>query len=1305
MTNSDRLYANELESRVRERTAELEKANQRLRAEILERKRAENELVKLKDKLEVEVRDTNILHKLSTQYIEGGDSYSIFQEIIEAAIAITRADKGNIQILDPLTGKLKIVAQRGFKLPFLKFFEFVNTEEAAACGAAMKRMERVIVEDITRSPIFLGSDALDMLLSEGVRAVQSTPLVSRSGQFIGIISTHFSQIHMPSERELILIDILARQAADIIERRRTEEMLSHERSLLESVMRATDVMLVFLDPQFNFVWVNPAYAESCQMKPEEMIGKNHFALYPHAENEAIFWKVRDTGEEIFYKDKPFVYPDQPERGVTYWDWSLAPVKNSGGNVNGLVLSLRETTKYKQAEEALLKSEERYRMLFTNMTEAFFLAEIICDKDGKPCDYLHLELNPAYEIITGIKKEQILGKSALEVFPNASPIAIRKFGEVALSGESTHFEIFSQATGKYLDIYAFSLEKGKFAAIFRDITEHKQSDKALYKAYEQIQKQSEELQVSHEELQVQYEKLQETNKALHESEARLQIIIANSPEIIFEQDHDLRYTWIYNPASPYSVSDVIGKTDADLLSPDQAQQLESIKRRVLNTGTREQALLQLTLGGEQRWFEAIYEPRYDETGQVTGVLSYTRDVTERKQAEELLRQSEERYRTLFNSIDEGFCIIEMIFDASGKPIDYRFLETNPAFERQTGLHEAIGKTMLELVPDHEKHWFEIYGTIALNGEPRHFISKAKPLMGGWYDVYAFQFGERGSNKVAILFNDITEQKEAEIKLKETLDNLENLVKERTTELEKAYYSLKESEGKLKALFKLLPVGVSITDKERNILDVNLALENILGLSRSDLLKGKQSTRKYIRLDGTEMSYEEFPSVRALKDEGSIQSSEIGIIKENGSIIWTDVSAIALPSSDGQVVITTRDITELKQEEHRIRRYNSVLEGINRIFGGVVRADTEEDLGNSCISVALEVTGSQIGFIGEVGADGLLHDIAISDTGWNQCLMYDKTGYSRRPHGDFILQGLYGCIIDTGRSFFINYPLSYPDSIGVPSGHPLLTSFLGAPLLSDGKMIGVIAVANREGGYTCEQQEDLEAIAPAVAQALQRKKAEQILAKIDIARQKEIHHRIKNNLQVISSLLDLQAEKFNNRECIQDSEILKAFRESQDRVTSMALIHEELYRGGGFETLNFSPYLQRLVESLFQTYSLGNIDINLNMDLDENLFFDMDTAVPLGMIVNELVSNSLKHAFIGRDKGEIRIKLFSEEDKKGKSTRYTLVVSDKGVGISENIDFENPDTLGLQLVSILVDQLDGEIDLRKDYGTEFTIRLAI
>jgi two-component sensor histidine kinase len=232
-----------------------------------------------------------------------------------------------------------------------------------------------------------------------------------------------------------------------------------------------------------------------------------------------------------------------------------------------------------------------------------------------------------------------------------------------------------------------------------------------------------------------------------------------------------------------------------------------------------------------------------------------------------------------------------------------------------------------------------------------------------------------------------------------------------------------------------------------------------------------------------------------------------------------------------------------------------------------------------------------------------------------------------------------------------------------------------------------------------------------QLIERKKAEEALTKIEIARQKEIHHRIKNNLQVISSLLDLESEKFNNKECINKFEILEAFRESQDRVMSIALIHEELHKGEGADTLNFSFYLQRLVKNLFQTYRLGNSDINLKMDLGENIFLDMDTAVPLGIIVNELVSNSLKCAFPERKTGEIQIKLFSEEtgnkshnkeEFTGKSTWYTLVVSDNGIGIPENIDIEKPETLGLQLVGILVDQLDGDMKLDRENGTKFTIR---
>ncbi|RXA17610.1 PAS domain-containing protein [Methanosarcina sp. MSH10X1] len=235
---------------------------------------------------------------------------------------------------------------------------------------------------------------------------------------------------------------------------------------------------------------------------------------------------------------------------------------------------------------------------------------------------------------------------------------------------------------------------------------------------------------------------------------------------------------------------------------------------------------------------------------------------------------------------------------------------------------------------------------------------------------------------------------------------------------------------------------------------------------------------------------------------------------------------------------------------------------------------------------------------------------------------------------------------------------------------------------------------------------------ISDLTEQKRNEEMLANIETARKKEIHHRIKNNLQVISSLLDLQAERFSDRGCIKDSEILEAFRVSQDRVISMALIHEELHEGGEVDALNFSPYLERLAENLLRTYRLGDSSISLNMELEEDIFFDMDTAVPLGLIVNELVSNSLKYAFPGMNKGEIRIKLFSQEtgnelNKKepdGKSSRYTLVVSDNGTGIPDSVDLENPDTLGLQLVSILVDQLDGEMELKRDNGTEFIIKLS-
>jgi PAS domain S-box-containing protein len=143
----------------------------------------------------------------------------------------------------------------------------------------------------------------------------------------------------------------------------------------------------------------------------------------------------------------------------------------------------------------------------------------------------------------------------------------------------------------------------------------------------------------------------------------------------------------------------------------------------------------------------------------GVVCYFTDISQHVWARQALARSEGRYRTLFNSMDEGFCILQLIFDDNQKPIDYRYIEINGVFEQQTGMTNALGRTVRELVPGIEEFWFEIYGTVALTGKPKRFVDHAVS-MGRWFDVYAFRIGEPQDRQVAVLFNDVTARKQME-----------------------------------------------------------------------------------------------------------------------------------------------------------------------------------------------------------------------------------------------------------------------------------------------------------------------------------------------------------------------------------------------------------------------------------------------------------------------------------------------------------------------------------------------------------------
>lgn len=188
-------------------------------------------------------------------------------------------------------------------------------------------------------------------------------------------------------------------------------------------------------------------------------------------------------------------------------------------------------------------------------------------------------------------------------------------------------------------------------------------------------------------------------------------------------------------------------------------------------------------------------------------------------------------------------------------------------------------------------------------------------------------------------------------------------------------------------------------------------------------------------------------------------------------------------------------------------------------------------------------------------------------------------------------------------------------------------------------------------------------------------------------REIHHRVKNNLQIISSLLNLQSRGIDNEE------VQEVFKESQARVKSMAMVHEKLYQSQNLSRIQFKDYILSLVNNLLQTYLRDPSGIQLKTDIDD-VYIDINTAVPSGLIINEIISNSLKYAF-DDDRGEIKISLRKDDDE------IVLKISDNGKGFSKDFDFRTTETLGLQLVNSLVQQLDGKIEIDNTRGVGFKI----
>jgi PAS domain S-box-containing protein len=486
-----------------------------------------------------------------------------------------------------------------------------------------------------------------------------------------------------------------------------------------------------------------------------------------------------------------------------------------------------------------------------------------------------------------------------------------------------------------------------------------------------------------------------------------------------------------------------------------------------------------------------------------------DITERKRIEAALRQTEEHFAKAFRASPAALSITRLS--------DGCFVDVNDQFLQLFGYSRAeiIGRTSVELklfADPNERA--EAVRRLRMDGTLRNYEMTMHAQSGAHRSVlFSSAMIEYNNEAHAIVtLIDVTERKQAEDKIRALNATLEQRVAERTAEL-------RTNEAKLRALFEVLPVGVSILDRQQHIVDANPALNLILKMSKEGLARGAYTSRTYIRSDGTTMRADEFASARASQEQQAVFDVETGVITETGETIWTSVSAAPVPIDDVGVVVVTADITRRKQADAHLR-----------------------------------------------------------------ASVHEK---------EILLQ--------------------------------------------------------------------------------------------------EVHHRVKNNLQVIASLLRLQAST------IADPALLERFRDSQNRVYAMALVHEQLYSAQDLAHVDFVAYLRELTRSVLRSYTAQSAQVRLMFDSDADVMLDVEQAIPLGLILTELVSNSLKHAFRDGRSGTITVGLHADAD-----TRM-LTVRDDGAGLPQAFDRNATGSLGLQLVADLAAQLGGAVTIDRCDGTTFQIRI--
>jgi PAS domain S-box-containing protein len=554
------------------------------------------------------------------------------------------------------------------------------------------------------------------------------------------------------------------------------------------------------------------------------------------------------------------------------------------------------------------------------------------------------------------------------------------------------------------------------------------------------------------------------EALRESEEQYRLLIERQKVGLTIVDLEERFVFC-NPAGEeiFGVprGGLVGRNLRDFTIPET---FEFIRKQTEKRRSGESSSYEIEItrpNGEKRQLLTTATPWLDKDGRIVGALAIFRDETDRKLAEGEIRKLSQFRESI---IDNANVWLDVLDEKANVVVWNKAAEAISGYSRE----EVVGRGKIweRLYPD-EQYRKEVTAKVRAimdraeiveDFETRIRRKDGETRVISWHSRNLLDENGRPIGSVA-LGRDVTEHK-------------------RTEE------ALRASEAKYRALFENITEGIYRSTPQGRLLSANPALLRMLGYdSEAELLATDIARDLYANPE------DRIAWTRRLRREGELRDAELVLKRKDGRELTVLDNVHVVRDGHGAVLYydgTVTDITERKQMEARVIRQSAVLNAIIKVFRVALTCETEEELARTCLNVAEELTGSRAGFIGEVNQAGRLDTIAISDPGWDACKMPD--GEAARLIKNMELRGIWARVLKDERSLIVNEPASHPDRVGLPEGHPPLTSFLGVPLKQAGRTFGIVALANKELGYDLADQEAMEALSAAVAEALMRKRAE-------------------------------------------------------------------------------------------------------------------------------------------------------------------------------------------------------------------------